>query len=83
MTVSVDDGGKACGFGFDVELLEDVEDVNGHTLQCENLRQRNLSCPGFTIDVPAHCCYGSDVRQRFENSCVANVTGMDDVRGSP
>src|SRR5579885_1971828 len=79
VAVAVDDGLNAGGFGIQVELFQDVQNVNCDAFDFDELGLGKVLGIHSVIDVPAHGGYGSNLSQTVEDRWIADITGMDDV----
>ena len=75
MAVSADDDCKSHRFGFQIKLVQMVQDVDGYALNVKHIGCRNLLCPGFAIYVAANCGERRDPTEFLQDVRITDVPG--------
>src|SRR5205823_5536871 len=81
VAVAADDRGESGRLGFEIEVLQNMQDVNGEA-DFKHIGHGNGFRPGAAVHVAANGSDWSDLAQCVENFWVTYVAGMDDAIGS-
>jgi len=79
MRVAVEDSGKLCGDGIEMQRAEIVQQVDVVTLKQEYIGFGQATARALGVDVAADCMDGSDFFQCLEDGRSADVAQMQDV----
>ena len=79
VTVATNYDRESSSFGFEIQLRQIVQDIDGDTADFENFRPRELERPGFLVDIPPHSDQRRDSRKFFENLGCAHIPRVNDM----
>ena len=73
---------KSRSFGFQIQLVQIVKNVDRDSAYFEHIRGENFASPSIAIHVAANRCDRSDLGQLIQNGRITDVPSMNDVVGS-
>ncbi len=82
VTVATNNDGESGGFGFEVQLRQIVQHIDGNATQFKHFGFRQLVRPRSFVDVAAHGYKRGDGGEFFKDLGRAYIPGMNDVFGS-
>jgi hypothetical protein len=79
VAVAVDDDRDSRGFGFEIELAEIMQNVEGGRAEFDQLNLVEFPCPRGFVEVAADCRHGRDPCQPVEDLAFSDIACVNDV----